>query len=99
MVKYVLSVIIQQFLTAWRQFYIYKPAGYDVSISEKYPVLYILHGGGEDERGWAAQGKTDLILDNLIASNKAKPMLIVMPDGNVNAQGFGENTLECLKEN
>jgi enterochelin esterase-like enzyme len=82
---------------AWRQFYIYKPAGYDVNISEKYPVLYILHGGGEDERGWATQGKTDLILDNLIAANKAKPMLIVMPDGNVNAQGFGENTLRMFE--
>jgi len=62
----------------WRQFYIYKPAGYDVITDLKYPVLYILHGGGEDERGWATQGKTDLILDNLIAANKAKPMLIVM---------------------
>jgi enterochelin esterase-like enzyme len=81
----------------WRQFYIYKPAGYDVNINEKYPVLYILHGGGEDERGWATQGKTDLILDNLIAANKAKPMLIVMPDGNVNAQGFGENTLRMFE--
>jgi enterochelin esterase-like enzyme len=82
---------------AWRQFYIYKPAGYDVNISEKYPALYILHGGGEDERGWATQGKTDLILDNLIAANKAKPMLVVMPDGNVNAQGFGENTLRMFE--
>jgi enterochelin esterase-like enzyme len=77
----------------WRRFYIYKPAGYDVNINEKYPVLYILHGGGEDERGWASQGKTDLILDNLIAANKAKPMLVVMLDGNVYTQGFGENTL------
>jgi enterochelin esterase-like enzyme len=81
----------------WRQFYIYKPTGYDVNVNEKYPVLYILHGGGEDERGWATQGKTDLILDNLIAANKAKPMLIVMPDGNVNAQGFDENTLRMFE--
>lgn len=82
---------------SWREFYIYKPAGYDVNINEKYPVLYILHGGGEDERGWATQGKTDLILDNLIAANKAKPMLIIMPDGNVSAQGFGENTLRMFE--
>jgi enterochelin esterase-like enzyme len=82
----------------WRQFYIYKPAGYDVNTDQKYPVLYILHGGGEDERGWATQGKTDLILDNLIAANKAKPMLIVMPDGNVTGQqGFGENTLRLFE--
>jgi enterochelin esterase-like enzyme len=81
----------------WRRFYIYKPAGYDANLSIKYPVLYILHGGGEDERGWATQGKTDLILDNLIAANKAKPMLVVMPDGNVNAQSFGENTLRMFE--
>lgn len=81
----------------WRQFYIYKPAGYDVNINEKYPVLYILHGGGEDERGWATQGKTDLILDNLIAEGKAKPMIVVMPDGNTEAQGFGENTFRIFE--
>ena len=79
----------------WRQFYIYTPAGYDSNSNEKYPVLYILHGGGEDERGWSAQGKTGFILDNLIAEKKAKPMLIVMPDGNTNTDfaGFGERTL------
>jgi len=92
-IKYYYSTVFN----GWRRFYIYKPAGYDVNISEKYPVLYILHGGGEDERGWATQGKTDLILDNLIAANKAKPMLIVMPDGNVNAQGFGENILRMFE--
>ncbi len=83
----------------WRQFYIYTPSGYDVNTNEKYPVLYILHGGGEDERGWATQGKADLILDNLIAEKKAKPMLIVMPDGNTNTDfaGFGENTLKMFE--
>ncbi|MFZ2287494.1 MAG: alpha/beta hydrolase-fold protein [Bacteroidales bacterium] len=84
--------------STWRQFYIYKPAGYDVNTDQKYPVLYILHGGGEDERGWATQGKTDLILDNLIAAGKAKPMLIVMPDGNMGGQqGFGEMTLRMFE--
>jgi enterochelin esterase-like enzyme len=83
----------------WRQFYIYTPPGYDVNTNEKYPVLYILHGGGEDERGWATQGKADLILDNLIAEKKAKPMLVVMPDGNTNTDfaGFGENTLKMFE--
>jgi enterochelin esterase-like enzyme len=81
---------------SWRQFFIYTPPGYDENTSEKYPVLYILHGGGEDERGWATQGKTDLILDNLIADKKAKPMLVVMMDGNLGGGGmggFGEQSL------
>lgn len=80
----------------WRQFYIYTPPGYDHDLNDQYPVLYLLHGGGEDERGWATQGKTDLILDNLIAAQKAKPMLIVMPDGNVDMSGFGENALKIF---
>ena len=85
---------------SWRQFYIYTPPGYDDNTSKKYPVLYILHGGGEDERGWSTQGKTDLILDNLIAENKAKPMLIVMPDGNFGSgglAGFNENVLRSFE--
>lgn len=84
---------------SWRRFYIYTPAGYDVNTSDKYPVLYLLHGGGEDERGWAAQGKTDLILDNLIAEKKAKPMLIVMMDGNFSTggNGFGESMLKTFE--
>jgi enterochelin esterase-like enzyme len=80
--------------------YVYTPPGYDSNTSENYPVLYILHGGGEDERGWATQGKTDLILDNLIAEKKAKPMIIVMVDGNMGAGGianFGEQTLRMFE--
>jgi enterochelin esterase-like enzyme len=79
---------------SWRQMYIYTPPGYDENVSEKYPVLYILHGGGEDETGWANQGKANLILDNLIAEGKAKPMLIVMPDANVGAGGFNADAIE-----
>lgn len=87
-------------LNTWREMYVYTPPGYDNS-TEKYPVLYILHGGGEDQRGWATQGKTDLILDNLIAENKAKPMIIAMIDGNIGMQGgiagFGENALKAFE--
>ena len=79
---------------SWRQLYVYTPPGYDANTTEKYPVLYILHGGGEDERGWASQGKTDLILDNLIAEGKAKPMLVVMPDANLGAGGFSSDAIE-----
>jgi len=84
----------------WRELYVYTPPGYDQS-TEKYPVLYLLHGGGEDQRGWATQGKTDLILDNLIAAQKAKPMLVVMLDGNMSSPGgpagFNENVLRAFE--
>ena len=82
---------------SWRRFYIYTPPGYDSNTNEKFPVLYLLHGGGEDERGWATQGRTDLILDNLIAQGKAKPMLVVMPDGNPALPGFGEDNLRMFE--
>ena len=84
-------------LNKWRQFYVYAPTGYDIKLNEEFPVLYILHGGGEDERGWATQGKTNVILDNLIAAGKARPMLVVMPDGNVGVPGFGENRLKIFE--
>ena len=87
-------------LGGWREMYVYTPPGYDQS-TEKYPVMYLLHGGGEDQRGWATQGKTDLILDNLIAEGKAKPMIIVMLDGNVGGTGgiagFNENVLKTFE--
>jgi enterochelin esterase-like enzyme len=78
---------------AWRRMYVYTPPGYDSLFQQRYPVLYLLHGGGEDERGWASQGRTDLILDNLIADGQARPMLIVMMDGNGSAPGFSEDFL------
>jgi enterochelin esterase family protein len=73
--------------SSWRRLNIYTPPGYDKEKRKKYPVLYIQHGGGEDETGWAVQGRTDIILDNLIAAGKAKPMLVVMANGNVPAPG------------
>jgi enterochelin esterase-like enzyme len=87
---------------SWRQAYIYAPPGYEASPTEKYPVLYLLHGGGEDESGWAKQGKTDLIIDNLLAEKKAKPMLVVMVDGNMGGPGglagFSEGTLQAFEK-
>lgn len=85
---------------SWRQMYVYTPPGYDLENNKRYPVLYLLHGGGEDERGWGSQGKTDLILDNLIAAGKAKPMLVVMMDGNLGSGGiggFGEPALRMFE--
>lgn len=82
---------------SWRQMYVYTPPGYDSSIRDQYPVLYILHGGGEDQTGWASQGKTDLIMDNLVAAKKAKPMIVVMMDGNLSSGGIGGFGEQALK--
>jgi enterochelin esterase-like enzyme len=85
---------------SWREMYVYTPPGYD-NFTGKYPVLYLLHGGGEDQRGWATQGKANLILDNLISENKAKPMVIAMLDGNMGntggIAGFNENALKSFE--
>jgi enterochelin esterase family protein len=63
-----------------RDVYVYTPPGYEAS-SEKYPVLYLLHGGGDDAGGWSQAGRAHLIMDNLFAEGKAKPTIIVMPFG------------------
>jgi enterochelin esterase-like enzyme len=65
---------------AWRRIFVYTPPDYDTS-KARYPVLYLQHGGGEDERGWPNQGRVNLIMDNLIAEKKCKPMIIVMEKG------------------
>ena len=65
----------------WRRIFVYTPPGYDTNRETRYPVLYLQHGGGEDERGWPNQGRVGFILDNLIAERKAKPMLVVMEQG------------------
>ncbi len=63
---------------SWRLAYIYTPPGYSKNTSTKYPVLYLQHGGGEDQRVWIEMGRTNLILDNLIAEGKCKPFIVVM---------------------
>jgi len=84
---------------SWRRLFVYTPAGYDVNTKVKYPVVYIQHGGGEDERGWAVQGKTDIILDNLIAEGKAKPMIFVISNGNVSTSGgYTSSAMAAFKE-
>jgi enterochelin esterase-like enzyme len=74
---------------SWRRAYIYTPPDYDADTRTKYPVLYLLHGWGENEQGWHVQGHVDIIMDNLIAAKKAKPMIIVMD--NLNAVKPGES--------
>ena len=67
-----------------RRMTIYTPAGYDKG--KDYPVLYLLHGAGGDEDAWTTLGRAQHILDNLIATGKAKPMVVVMTNGNPNCQ-------------
>ena len=69
----------------WRRAYIYTPAGYDEGKGE-YPVFYLLHGMGENERGWSLQGRMNFIMDNLIAEGKAVPMIVVMDCGYTDTQ-------------
>jgi enterochelin esterase-like enzyme len=73
----------------WRRCFVYTPPEYQASSKTRYPVLYLLHGWGEDETGWYRQGHVDAIMDNLIAAGKAKPMIIVMD--NLNATKPGES--------
>ncbi|MFC4632278.1 esterase [Dokdonia ponticola] len=76
-----------------RRLTIYTPPGYESS-TEKYPVLYLLHGAGGDEEAWMDLGRTSQIMDNLIAQGTAKPMIVVMPNGNVSqdaAPGLGSD--------
>jgi enterochelin esterase-like enzyme len=71
----------------WRHALVYLPPNYDTS-SARYPVLYLQHGGGEDESGWIRQGKANFILDNLIAGGNTKPMIIVMANGYASRAGY-----------
>jgi enterochelin esterase-like enzyme len=64
-----------------RHVMVYTPPAYDTDRQNRYPVLYLQHGGGEDETGWSRQGHVNFILDNLIAAGKAKPMIVVMEKG------------------
>ena len=80
-----------------RRLTVYTPYGYESNPKAKYPVLYLLHGAGGDEEAWSSMGRTAQILDNLIAKGLAKPMIVVMPNGNPNqqaAQTFGLPTTE-----
>ena len=80
-----------------RRLTVYTPYGYEKNTKTKYPVLYLLHGAGGDEEAWSSMGRTAQILDNLIEKGLAKPMIVVMPNGNPNqqaAQTFGLLTTE-----
>jgi enterochelin esterase family protein len=71
---------------SWRHIFVYTPPDYEKNIKNRYPVLYLQHGGGEDERVWIEMGRTNLILDNLIAEGKIKPFIVVMETSAVGPQ-------------
>ena len=72
---------------AWRRVFIYTPPDYDSNRETRYPVLFLQHGGGEDERGWVVQGRVNNIMDHLIDAKKAKPMIVVMERGYARKSG------------
>ena len=75
------KIYFSKITNSWRRCFVYTPTDYDKNNMNRYPVLYLQHGNGEDETGWPVQGKANLILDNLIADNKAVPMIVVMDNG------------------
>jgi enterochelin esterase family protein len=70
----------------WRRAFVYTPPDYEKNPDKRYPVLYLLHGAGENERGWSLQGHMSFILDNLLAERKAVPMIVVMDNGYATAK-------------
>ena len=62
--------------------HVYTPPGYD-GAKDRYPVLYLLHGGGDDDSGWSTIGRAGFIVDNLLASGKLRPLIVVMPNGSL----------------
>jgi enterochelin esterase-like enzyme len=79
-----------------RRVYVYTPAGYEGG-TMKYPVFYLLHGAGGDEDAWTNMGRAAQIMDNLIAQGKAKPMIVVMTNGNANQAG-AQNEVPAVQQ-
>lgn len=81
-----------------RQLLVYTPPGFNANGKTKYPVLYLIHGGSDTEETWTKVGRANLIADNLIAQGKAKPMLIVMPYGNVRPAPMADFTKDMVND-
>lgn len=77
----------------WKSMLVYTPAGYERG--KNYPVLYLIHGGGENEEGWMRQGRADILMDNLLGEGKVKPMIVVALDGQT-SDFYQEFTTECM---
>ncbi len=83
-------------LKQMRRMHIYTPPGYDANTATKYPVLYLMHGGGDEDSGWSTIGRAGFILDNLLAARKAIPMVVVMPNGSVSLPGVDPMRVPAL---
>ncbi|QMW03159.1 esterase [Spirosoma foliorum] len=81
-----------------RQLLVYTPPGFNPNGKTNYPVLYLIHGGSDTEETWTKVGRANLIADNLIAQGKAKPMLIVMPYGNVRPAPMPDFTKDMVAD-
>jgi enterochelin esterase-like enzyme len=82
----------------WRHAFVYTPPDYDKSPKKKYPVLYLLHGAGENERGWSLQGRMSFIMDNLFVEKKVVPMIVVMDNGYATAKDAKASSGFSMKE-
>jgi enterochelin esterase family protein len=80
-----------------RRMQVYTPPGYDGS-AVRYPVLYLIGGGGDDDTAWATVGRAGFILDNLLATGKARPMIVVFPNGNLNLPGVAPPPMGAVAE-
>jgi enterochelin esterase family protein len=74
-----------------RRMHVYTPPGYEPETAMRYPVLYLLHGAGDDDASWVRTGRANFILDNLVAEGRARPMVVAMPDGHVLGTNWKEN--------
>src|SRR5262249_32499067 len=83
----------------WRRAFVYTPPGYDLHLRKRYPVLYLQHGAGENERGWIDQGHANFILDNLIAAQRAKRMILVVDTGYAAYASTASNTNKIATNN
>ncbi len=92
------KIYFSKITNSWRRCFIYTPPQYDKDTTKRYPVLYLQHGSGEDETGWAVQGHANLILDNLIAEKKAVPMIIVIENGYANPVSAADITVSEARD-
>lgn len=81
-----------------RTLLVYTPPGFSATAKTKYPVLYLIHGGSDTEETWTKVGRANLIADNLIAQGKSKPMIIVMPYGNVRPKPMADFTKDVVND-